>query len=114
MKGFEVKVKNDTVRVATNADTVISIIVQKHDNKLSVSIGGLSNDTMLHYLWYFTNDLKLDDEVIIEKKEFEQSSEPIEIYPALKLSVEEKKKLLQQKLQRFRFLEIQLKDKNLL
>jgi hypothetical protein len=114
MKGFEIKVKNETVRIALNEHTVVSIIIQKHNDELSVQIGGLMTDTMLHYGWYSTDSLKLGDEVIITKKEIEQSSEPVGISPALKRSLEEKEQTLQDMINKSRELEAKLKEAGLI
>lgn len=78
MKGFEVTFRGKISTVALNKYLIISIMVEKIDNRLKFSFRGLSN-TNLSYVWDYAEDLKVGDEIIIKQKEIEENSEPLHV-----------------------------------
>ncbi|MDR1340738.1 MAG: hypothetical protein LBK58_11900 [Prevotellaceae bacterium] len=108
MRGFEIKFGNNTIRIAENEQ--VSIMIEKIYDQLNFHCGGFITDKNIHLSWYHGN-LKLGDEIIIERKEFEESSEPIITSEVSGLTAEE---LAEKKLKDFRVLENQLKEKGLI
>jgi hypothetical protein len=124
-KGFEVTFRNETVKIAVNEHTSMSVLVQTFRGEHTISVGGLMLDTMLFHCWLFAYDLKLGDEIIIERKEVEQSSEPVSAnlfisasqggtYKAAELTAEEEEKILKCRLKYFHSLENKLKEEGLI
>ena len=109
MKGFEVRFRGETVRIAIDEPMVISVIANKRHGKLDLNVGGLMIDTDTHPVWMQVDDLKEGDEIIIERKEVEQSSTPLSpppnYDPNRTLTPEEKREFYQYKLQYFRKIE---------
>jgi hypothetical protein len=122
-KGFEVRFRDKTVQIAVNEPISMSVITQTHDNVISVRVGGLMSATMLSHTWLYADDLKLGDEVVIERKEIEQSSEPVDTRQLIpgtccavnsELSPEEKEQMLKYQLEWFHALENKLREEGLI
>jgi hypothetical protein len=109
MKGFEVRFRGETVRIAVDEPISLSIIVQKVRGKLDMSVHGWLMDADTHPVWMLADDLKQGDEIIIERKEVEQSSTPLspppDFDPEQLLSPKQIQEMWQYKLQYFRKLE---------
>jgi intein/homing endonuclease len=78
MKGFEVTFRGKISNVALNKYLIISIMVEKIDDRLRFSFRGFS-DTNLSYVWDYAEDLKIGDEIIVKQKEIEENSEPLHV-----------------------------------
>jgi hypothetical protein len=120
-KGFEVRFRDKTVQIAVNESMSMSVIVQTvYDGTITLRVGGFMSDTILSHTWLSADDLKLGDEIVIERKETEQSSEPIDtVYdfrgPSIsELSPEEKENILKYQLGYFHALENKLKNEGLI
>jgi intein/homing endonuclease len=121
-KGFEIRFRDKTVQIAVNEPIVMSVITQTvYDDVVTLSVGGLIVDT--HTSWLYADDLKPGDEIVIEQKEIEQSSEPINTrlhdsgsccIANDELSPEEKEKMLKLRLERFHALENKLREEGLI
>ncbi|MDR0814608.1 MAG: hypothetical protein LBN37_02525 [Bacteroidales bacterium] len=113
-RGVEVRFRNKIIQVAINEPMVLSIMVEKIRGELFFRVTGFMSDTDIHHVWYYAEDLKIGDEVMIERKEIEISSEPLATYPIDPPLAKTKEELLQEKLRIFRALEKQLKEKGLI
>ena len=108
MKGFEVSFRGKTVSIKADETIVFSVIVQKVRGKMDMNVCGWM-DTDIHPVWMVADDLKQGDEIIIERKEVEQSSPPLtppsDYVPNQPLTSEQLQEMWQYKLQYFRKLE---------
>jgi len=118
MKGFEVRFREKTVRIAINESMVMSVIVQKIRGKIDMCVNGWLMDTDTHPVWMFADDLKQGDEIIIERKETAESSPPLlppsDYVPNRSLSPEEIREMWQYKLCYFRKIENILRKEGLI
>lgn len=109
MKGFEVRFRGKTVRIAVNEPMVLSVIAQKIHGKIDMGVRGWLMDTDTRLVWVLADDLKQGDEIIIERKEVEQSSAPMfppaDFDPNRPLTPEEEQDMWQYKLKYFQKLE---------
>ncbi|MDR1886559.1 MAG: hypothetical protein LBQ70_01470 [Prevotellaceae bacterium] len=114
-KGVEVKFRDKIVRVALNEAMIVDVMVEKIRGELFFRIAGSVEDTEVHHVWYYTEDLKTGDEIVIERKVIEKSTEPVATHPVdPEFFPKTKAELLQNKLRSFRALEAQLKEKGLI
>ena len=118
MKGFEVRFRGETVRVAVNEPIVFSAIVQKIRGKIDMNVGGWLMDSDTRPVWMVADDLKEGDEIIIERKEVGESSTPLppppDYVPNRPFTPEEEQEMWQYQLQYFRELEKVLKKEGLI
>jgi hypothetical protein len=109
MKGFEVRFRGKSVEIAVNESISLSIIAQKVHGKMNISVGGWLIDADTHPVWISADDLKLGDEIIIERKEVRQSAAPLlppsDFDPNCPLMPKEKQDMQQYMLRYFRELE---------
>jgi hypothetical protein len=77
-KGFEIQFRDKIARIAVGKLSSMSIFVQKVRGKFDLSVTGIKPDGEQLDCWIFADDLILGDEIIIERKEIKQSSEPIQ------------------------------------
>jgi hypothetical protein len=110
MKGFEIKFGNNTINIADNEQVVVNIMVEKIHEQLNFHCSGFVIDKNIYLSWYH-GDLKLGDEIVIERKEIEKSSEPIKRSGDSDLTAEEFAEI---KLKNFHILEGQLQEKGLI
>jgi len=118
-KGFEVRFRDKTVRVAVNESICLTIIAQERYGERSLSVGALMSDTWITHFWLSVDDLKLGDKIIIERKEIEESSEPVYTspffgYKAPALTEDQKIKINRDRLDNFHKLENKLKEEGLI
>ncbi|MDR0682434.1 MAG: hypothetical protein LBG15_11400 [Dysgonamonadaceae bacterium] len=93
----------------------MSIFVQKIRGKFDLSvIGNLKSEGEPYRCWMFADDLVLGEEVIIERKEIKQSSDPLSFPDSGKIPVPNEKEELQWKLRRFHTLEELLSEEGLI
>jgi hypothetical protein len=77
MKGFEVSFRGNSVEIAVDEPMVFTVIVQKVRGKMDMGVRGWLTDTDTNHVWMLADDLRQGDEIIIERKEVEQSSTPL-------------------------------------
>jgi len=80
MKGFELNLNGKKFQ-ATLENGIVSIILIKHDDLLSLDFRGLNtqNENYDEMIDWFQTELKMNDEIIIKIKDISQNSEPIKI-----------------------------------
>jgi len=80
MKGFELNLNGKKFQ-ATLENGIVSIILIKHDDLLSLDFRGLNtqNENYDEMIDWFQTELKINDEIIIKIKDISQNSEPIKI-----------------------------------
>ncbi|MDR0604488.1 MAG: hypothetical protein LBG80_09330 [Bacteroidales bacterium] len=110
MKGFEIKFGNNTLRIAEDEQMTISVMVEKIYGQLNFHCSGYIVNKNLHFSWYHGN-LKSGDEIVIERKEIEETSMPIINSEGQYLTAEEPE---ENKLKNFSVLENYLKEKGLI
>ncbi|MDR1182921.1 MAG: hypothetical protein LBL13_13190 [Bacteroidales bacterium] len=119
MKGLEVTFRGKTILGAIEGNDIIDVHVEKvndHNmNYILFRFGGLKagEDKSMHYTLDYAEDLKTGDEIVIKKKEIDRESEPVYTENMMKSSEypsdpDEKAKMLQDMLGRFRELERKL------
>ncbi len=78
-KGFEVKFRGHEVQMSEYQLYVMSVNVQKVDDLFSISIGGVMNDKETLCTLHYEYDLREGDEITIERKYLEHSSDPVKM-----------------------------------
>jgi len=80
MKGFELNLNGKKFQ-ATLENGIVSIILIKHDDLLSLDFRWLNtqNENYDEMIDWFQTELKINDEIIIKIKDISQNSEPIKI-----------------------------------
>ena len=80
MKGFELNLNGKKFQ-ATLENGIVSIILIKHDDLLSLDFRWLNtqNENYDEMIDWFQTELKMNDEIIIKIKDISQNSEPIKI-----------------------------------
>jgi hypothetical protein len=114
-KGFEIRFRDKIVEIAVNRMASMSIFVHKIRGKFDLSVmGKLKPDEEQYDCWIFADDLILGEEIIVERKDFKQSSAPLIFPDSWNVPVLDKKEELQWKLKRFHALEKLLSDEGLI
>ena len=118
MKGFEVSFRGETVRISVNELSVFSVVVNKVRGKMDMHVGGLLMDVEKYPAWMAAEDLKQGDEIIITRKEVEESSPtlvpPPDFDPNSLLTPEKLKEIWQYQLKYFYSIERVLQQEGLI
>lgn len=77
IKGFELKFRGHNVQMSERQMDVMEIKILKQHDLFSIFVGGIMSDGQKLSTLLFENDLCEGDEIIIERKELEQSSPPV-------------------------------------
>jgi hypothetical protein len=117
MKGFEVRFRDKTVKIAVNESMSMTIIIQKLRGKMDLHVGAWLIDTDKHVAWIGAEELHVGDEIVIERKEIDESSLPLVPPPGFDPSYrspEDIADMWEIQKQRFRELENKLKEEGLI
>ena len=76
MIGFEIKFRGETIRTAI-AEGSNGVIVGKRENEFYLDVSGMEKETQTFHRWFYKENLKLGEEIEIEVKDIEQTSEPM-------------------------------------
>jgi len=118
MKGFEVRFRGKIVRIAVNEPIALSVFVKKVNGKLDMNVEGVLMDADIRSVWMSADNLKQGDEIIIKRKEVEESSPTLfpssDVYPNLPLTPEQLQEMWQYKLKYFYEIESFLQQEGLI
>jgi hypothetical protein len=76
-KGVEIKFRDRSIQMSERQMDVRDVFIQKMHDLFSITVGGLMKDKKTHCTLYYAYDLREGDEITIERKELEQSSDSI-------------------------------------
>jgi hypothetical protein len=115
MKGFEVKFRGKTVDIAVNEPISMTIIAQKAHGKMELRVSAWLIDLNEHVTW-IDDELRVGDEIVVERKEIGKSSTPLPPPPnfdASNMSSKDIAAMWEAKRQYFQELESKLKEEGL-
>lgn len=118
MKGFKVKLGENTYTMGIPGDAVLSMILNKRNDKFFMEAGGLQFPEEVCYKWLVT-DLGVGDEIQIEIVDINEVSEPKEKYlysksPTRRMTALEKQQFDRERIERFYRLEKILTEEGIL
>lgn len=114
-KGFEVRFRDCSIQMSECQMNLMSVFIKKESDLFSLSVGGILNDKETHCTLCYVYDLKEGDEITIERKDIDQSSNSITMPDSYIPGQEPPDEANRQhRLSLYRDLEAKLKEKGLI
>jgi hypothetical protein len=114
-KGFEIKFRDRSIQMSERQMDVMDVVIRKESDLFSIAVGGLMNDRETHCTLYYAYDLREGDEITIERKDIEQSSDSVTFSDSYVPGKEPPDEACRQhRLALYRDLEAKLKEKGLI
>ena len=114
MMGFEMKFKEQTLLLPSEAIiTVTRRKIKEEEEEMRVYVGAYDPLTQNSIVW-LRSELMLGDEILINIKEVENTTEPIDIYNFFESMNTTKEESDKKNLERYLMLKKELEEKNLI